>query len=173
MAINQLEVLKHNLITQNEQGKALVEMIEKVEGIESNVINVRDEVVELKNDVKKDLNDMRNRITIDYESQKELQSIVKKKSNKIAKEHYGEPEEYGAEIRELSGYATRFLWSALKDKYRITRFTSLRQVDFKEGKDFLKNVVLGKDFINSYEQWKYQRAKKRQRELKQLNGDTK
>lgn len=158
--------LRHSMEKSKAQDNALEVVINRMEEIESNVIGVRDEVLVLKNEVKGDLDDMRNRITIDYECQKTLQSIVKRKSNAIAVDHYEDYEKFGAEIRELSGYATRILWGIFKKRYFLTRYTSLRQVDYEKGKDFLKDINLGSDFINNYKQWKYQRAKKREREAK-------
>lgn len=88
MAINQLEVLRHNLQTQNEQGKALVEMIDRVEGIESNVN-------EKYSEIKGMVTEVRDRVTIDYEGQQVLKSIVWKKSTSIAQSYYEYNDDYG------------------------------------------------------------------------------
>jgi hypothetical protein len=161
MAINQLEVLRHNLQTQNEQGKALVEMIDRVEGIESNVN-------EKYSEIKGMVTEVRDRVTIDYEGQQVLKSIVWKKSTSIAQSYYEYNDDYGAEIKELKGYATRHHWKLLKDYFRVTRYTSIRHVDFDKAKEFLKGIVVDKSFYDEYERWKLERAKKREREIKRL-----
>src|SRR5690625_55717 len=103
MAINQLEIMKHSLKTQNEQGKALIAVIERVEQIENNVNEKYGEIKDIVTEVK-------NRVTIDHEDQQVLKSIVGKKSYDIAKKYYNNNSNYGAEIRELAGYAIRHHW---------------------------------------------------------------
>jgi len=164
MAINHLEVLKHNLKTQNEQGEALIKVIERVEKIESNMNEKYTEVKDI-------VDEVRNRVTIEYEDQQVLRSIVGKKSGKIARDYWGDSKKYGAEIREMKGYATRHHWRQLKDYFRVTRYTSIRHVDFEKAKEFVRNVKLDKSFIAEYEEWRYQRIKKKQREQKMLENE--
>src|SRR5690625_2218681 len=114
-SVDHLTVLKFNLERQNDQANALIQIIEKVEQIESNVNEKYSEVKEI-------VNEVRDRVTIDHEDQQELKSIVAKKSYAIANDYYGDKEEYGAEIRELAGYAIRRHWKMLKDYFRVTRY---------------------------------------------------
>lgn len=162
MAINQLDVLKHSLKTQNEQGKALIAVIERVESIERNVEDKYNEMAGMVTEVK-------NRVYIEYEDQKELQSIVAKKSQAIAKKKYGEG--FEAEFRELVGYARRHIWKQLKDHFSVTRYTSIRHVDRDKAKEYVRGIELGQSFLMDYEQWRYQRAKKRERELDLLKNN--
>ena len=158
--------LKHSLEKSKAQDTALEVVLNRMEMIEGNVLEVRDEVVQHKDEVIESLNDMKNRITIDYECQRKLQSINAKKSYAVAKEHYEDTEEHGAEIRELAGYATRHQWKMFKKYFSVTRYTSLKQVNFEQGKIFLIGVSLGNEFIKDFYNWKKQRAKKLERELK-------
>lgn len=164
MAVNQLEILKHNLKTQNEHGRALVAVIERVEGVEDNVN-------EKYGEIKAMVTEVRDRVYIEHEDQKELQSIVGKKSYAIAGEYYNNDDDYGAEIREMAGYAIRHHWKTLKKEFKISRYTSIRHVDRMRAKEFARNIELGKEFLNSYKKWKIQRIKKKQRETESLKGD--
>lgn len=163
MAVNQMEVLKHNLKTQQTQGEALIEVIERVEHIESNMN-------EKYSEVKSIVNEVRDRVTIEYEDQQVLRSIVSRRSGKVAKYYWGDFDKYGAEIREMKGHATREHWKQLKEYFRVTRYTSIRHVDFERAKEFLNHVKLDKSYIEEYEQWRYQRIKKKQREQKMLDN---
>ncbi|HLR92345.1 MAG TPA: ORF6C domain-containing protein [Atopostipes sp.] len=158
MAINQMEAIKFNLKRQNEQANALIQVIERIEEIES---NMNEKYVEVKDMV----DEIRDRVYIEHEDQKELQSIVSKKSYAIAKEYFNNDDDYGAEIRELAGYAMRHHWKLLKKHFNVTRYTSIRHVDREKAKEFVRNIRLDNVFLSGYEEWRLQRAKKREREM--------
>lgn len=159
-----MEAIKFSLKRQNDQAEALIKVIERVERIESNVNEKYAEVKEI-------VDEVRNRVHIEHEDQKILRSIVARNAYEIAREYYGNSDEYGAEIRELAGYAIRHQWKLLKNYFRVTRYTSIRHVDAEKAKEFVEGIVLDKSFLSEYEQWRYQRAKKRQRELELVKND--
>ena len=158
MATNQMEVIRFNLKRQNEQADALIEVIDRVEKSESNVNDKFSKMSVM-------LDDVKDSVTIYYDEQKQLQSIVSKKANRFAKDYYDYDENYGAEIRELAGYAIRIQWKLLKERFRLARYTSLRRVDFEDGKEFLGNIQLNDSFITNFKKWKAQKMKKQEREL--------
>src|SRR5690625_1368123 len=158
MAIQEMQAIKFNLRRQNEQAEALIQVIERVEQIESNVNEKYEKVTEV-------VEEVRNRVYIEYEDQKELQSIVAKKANEVANEKYGDMPDHGAEFRELVGYARRHVWKKLKNYFNVTRYTSIRHVDRDEAKEYARSISLGDSFLMEYDKWRYQRAKKKQREM--------
>lgn len=157
MSVNEMEAIKFNLKRQNDQAEALIQVIERVEQIESNV----NEKYEKVNDI---VEEVRNRVYIEHEDQKQLQSIVGKKAHEVAKRRYGNNREFGAEFRELVGYARRHVWKKLKNHFNVTRYTSIRHVDRDEAKQYAREITLDNSFLMEYEQWRLQRAKKRERE---------
>lgn len=164
MAINEMEAIKFNLKRQNEQAEALIQVIERVEEIESNVNEKYEKITEI-------VEEVRNRVYLEHEDQKQLQSIVGRKAYQVAKARYGDSREYGAEFRELVGYARRRVWKRLKEHFNVTRYTSIRHVDREEAKRYAKSITLDNSFLMDYEQWRLQNAKKKARELKQLEGE--
>lgn len=157
MAINQMEVLKHSLQTQNEQGKALIAVIERVEQIETNVNKKYEEVTEI-------VDEVRNRVHLEEADANRIKSIVGKKAHAIAKVKYPNKDEYGAEYLELVGYARREVYKRLKTHFNVTKYTAIRHVDRESAISFVESIVLDSEFLNRYEQWRYNRIKKAQRE---------
>lgn len=167
------QFLRHSLEKSKAQDTALEAVINRMESIEGNVLAIRDEVAGV-------LKQVKDSVYIYYEEQKQLQSHVGKQANDLAQDHYNQDEipredreDYGAEIRELAGYATRKQWRALKDEFKVTRYSSIRRVDFDSAIHFLKDFPMGDAFIAEFKQWKEQRRRKQEREEllnKKLDG---
>ena len=156
-----MEILKHNLITQNEQGKALVAVIERMERIESSVNTKHEEITEI-------VEEVRNRIHLEEADAYRIRSIVGKKSSEIAKIKYPDIKEYQAEYLELVGYARREIYKRLKTHFNVTKYTAIRHVDREQAIGFVESIQLGNDFLHRYEEWRYQRIKKNNRDKEQL-----
>lgn len=157
MAVNQMEVLKHSLRTQNEQGKALIAVIERVEKIETNVNKKYAQVTEI-------VEEVRNRVHLEEADANRIKSIIGRKSYAIAKVKYPDKDKYGAEYLELVGYARREIYKRLKTHFNVTKYTAIRHVDREQAISFVESIKLGDDFLHRYEQWRYDRIKKQQRE---------
>lgn len=157
MAINQMEILKHNLVTQNEQGKALIAVIERVEKIETNVNKKYEQITEV-------VEEVRNRVHLENADARKISSIVGKKAHAISSVRYPNKKEYGAEYLELVGYARREVYKRLKGHFNVTSYTAIRHVDRLEAFEYVESINLDSAFIKDYEQWRYQRIKKAQRE---------
>lgn len=160
------QFLRHSLEKSKAQDAALEAVINRMESIEGNVLAIRDEVAGV-------LKQVKDSVYIYYEEQKQLQSIVGKQADEVARDHYNQDEipwedreDYGAEIRELAGYATRKQWTALKDSFEVTRYSSIRRVDFDSAMQFLNDFPMDEAFKAEFERWKAQRTRKREREAR-------
>lgn len=112
-------------------------------------------------------------VYIYYEEQKQLQSIVGERASDYAYVFYSQDdipwedrEDYGAEIRELSGYTMRKMWKALKDRFDVSRYSSIRRVDFDAAVRFLKDFPFDGSFEAGFKKWKEQRQRKAEREAR-------
>lgn len=157
MAINQMDVLKHSLQTQNEQGKALIAVIERIEKIETNVNQKHEEMNEM-------LVEVRDRVHLEEADANRIKSIVSQKAHAVASVRYPNKDEYGAEYLELVGYARREVYKRLKTHFNVTKYTAIRHVDRENAISFVESIVLDGEFLHRYEQWRYNRIKKQQRE---------
>lgn len=155
--IDEMETLKFSLERQNKQGEALVKVIERVEKIESNMNKKYDRMSGM-------LKEVENRVHLEDADATRIKSIVAKKSHKIAKAKYPNNKDYGAEFLELVGYARRHVYKRLKEHFNVTKYTAIRHVDREQAINFVESITLSDKFLDDYEQWRYQRIKKSQRE---------
>jgi|SRR5699024_2105893 len=155
--VNSMEALKFSLARQNEQAEALIAVIERVEEIESNMNEKYDRMSGMVKEVE-------NRVHLEEADANMIKSIVGSKAHAIAKKHYPDTNSYGAEYLELVGYARREVYGKLKKHFNVTKYTAIRHVDREQALSFVESIVLGNEFLNRYEQWRYNRIKKQQRE---------
>lgn len=161
MTVNQLEVLKHSLQTQNEQGKALIAVIERVEQVETNVNKKYEQINEV-------VEEVRNRVHLEEADANRIKSIVSSKAHAVSKVKYPNTDSFRAEYLELVGYARREVYKRLKTHFNVTKYTAIRHVDRESAINFVESIVLDSEFLHRYEQWRYDRIKKVQREKELL-----
>lgn len=161
--LNTMEAIKFNIQRQNEQGNALVQVIDRVEEIESNMNKKYDRMSGM-------LKEVENRVHLEDADADKIKSIVGKKSHEVAKRKYPDTKEYGAEYRELVGYARRHVYKKLKGYFNVTKYTAIRHVDREKAFDYVESIVLDGSFLHDYEQWRHQRIMKKKRELETLQN---
>lgn len=141
-----------------------------IEAILVEMKGIRDEVKSDVKDVKEMVVEVRNRVHLEEADANKIKSIVGKKAHAISKQKYSDTKEYGAEYLELVGYARRHVYKRLKEHFNVTKYTAIRHVDREKAINFVSSIVLGSEFLQEYEQWRYQRIKKREREMNALKG---
>lgn len=141
-----MEVIKFNLQRQNDQGQALVQMIERVESIESNVENVQEDINHKFSEMSSMLQKVEDSVTLTYEEQKELQSTVFKLSINLAKESFNGEAVSKKEFSDQVGKFRRSTWKKLKERMNVPRYSSIRRIDFDDSLDFVNSLKM-KDFL--------------------------
>lgn len=138
--INQpMEIIKFNLQRQNEQGEALVQVINRVEEIQEDVNNKFSEMSSM-------LQKVEDSVTLTYEEQKELQSIVFKLSINLAKESFNGEEVSKDTFSKQVGKFRRSIWKKLKEQMNVPRYSSIRRIDFEDSLKFVNSLKM-KDFL--------------------------
>lgn len=161
MSKNMISFVEHSLEKSRAQDGAIEALIVEMK-------DIRNEVKEDVKDVKEMVIEVRNRVHLEEADANKIKSIVGKKAHAISKSVYPNLKEYGAEYLELVGYARREVYKRLKGHFNVTKYTAIRHVDRLKAIGFVESIVLGDMFLSNYEQWKYQRAKKRERELNSI-----
>lgn len=135
--IQAMDVIKQSLVTQNEQGKALIAVIERMEEQERRVDGKINEVEVLVDKVSKE-------ITINYEEQKQIQSLVSTKAGEFAEEHLSNLGKGFSDnlYKAWKGLFIRKIYSKLKTRMNVVRYTAVKRVDFEVVKYFLENLSL-------------------------------
>lgn len=145
--VHQLSILKKSLQRQNDQGTQMMEIVNHMMGIENRVENTEVRINERVSGFEETLEEALERISIDYDQQKEIQSIVNSKANELTQRYYrnGMPETVPNKFhddlfKKKKGRYIRSIYSKLKSNFNVVRYTALRSVDFKNAKDFLMNI---------------------------------
>lgn len=134
-----MEVIKFNLQRQNEQGEALVQVINRVEEIKEDVDDKFSEMSSM-------LQKVEDSVTLTYEEQKELQSTVFKLSINLAKESFNGEAVSKKEFSDQVGKFRRSTWKKLKERMNVPRYSSIRRIDFDDSLDFVNSLKM-KDFL--------------------------
>lgn len=132
-----MDVLKQSLVTQNEQGKALIAVIERMEEQERRVDGKITQVESLVEKVSKE-------ITINYEEQKRIQSIVSTKANTFAEEHLTNLGQGFSDnlFKAWKGLFIRKIYSKLKTKMNVVRYTAVKREEFELAVNFIEDLAL-------------------------------
>ena len=84
---NSTIALIHTLETQGKQSEALVSLLREMGNVKEEMIELKDEVKEHVNESRSLYEKMSEQVTITYEEQKELRSIVSKLAISLTEEH--------------------------------------------------------------------------------------
>lgn len=178
---NGIEALKFSLKRQNEQGNAMMEMLDEVQEIKNEVKQTESNIQKIDNDmnekiekVNDSLERMENSVELQGSEADEIQSIIYRKAHELAIIKFPDMDDYGAEYRELNGYARRRLYKKLKTHFNVNSYSKIRHVDFEDAKDYAQSIKFDNSFFHEFKKWKDQKLKKEQRErAKQKENENK
>lgn len=137
------EALILTLQRQNEQGKALVEVLQNVMQIEANVtaseerVNTKIEQIEALTDK------LSEQLTISYDEQQEIRSIVNRIATDMTKSHQSkESKEYSNNLfKAWKGRFISRIYAKLKIRMNVVRYTAIRKIDFSEAYNFVSELT--------------------------------
>ena len=130
--------LIHTLQTQQNQGQALIQALEKVYEIEDKMTDFESKLDEARALV----NDATKQITINYEEQKEVQSIVAKIAQDATKEHEKKLDaKFGDNLfKAWKGRFINLIYKYIKRRMNVVRYTAVKRIDFNELKMYLDTL---------------------------------
>lgn len=94
------------------------DMTEKVEEVQIMVQEVRDSV------------------TLTDTECYQLQNAVRLKSNELTKHRYKESDE---NFKDMVGRYRRMIWSKMKERFEVAKYSHIRRIDFEDSIDFVRN----------------------------------
>lgn len=95
-----------------------LDMTEKVEEVQFMVQEVRDSV------------------TLTDTECYQLQNAVRLKSNELTKHRYKESDE---NFKDMVGRYRRMIWSKVKERFEVAKYSHIRRIDFEDSIDFVRN----------------------------------
>lgn len=128
---NELEQLENTIQSQ-------LNIVREMKQIKQEVINSEQRMIKLVEKVSKE-------ITINYEEQKQIQSVVSTQANAFAEEHLNN---LGGNFsnnlfKAWKGLFIRKIYSKLKTRLNVVRYTAVRREEFETTMMFLENLTLG------------------------------
>lgn len=137
--VSRLHVIQETLKRQNELGQQMEVMVGEMIKLKTDVI---EEVTEMRSLV----SSVKEEITINYEQQKAIQSIIQSKSINFTETYFASgygnvDEKYRDDLfKKKKGQFTHALYKRLKTHFNIPRYTSIKKIDFENTKEFLKSI---------------------------------
>ena len=130
--------LIHTLQTQQNQGQALIQALEKVYEIEDKMTDFESKLDEARALV----NDATKQITINYEEQKEVQSAVSKIAQEATKEHEKKLDTKFSDnlFKAWKGLFINLIYKYIKRRMNVVRYTAVKRIDFNELKMYLDTL---------------------------------
>lgn len=129
-----LEVLQFTLQRQDDQSKVMQEVI-------TAVIEVRDEMVEMRDETKKQFELMKDENKITRRQSGKLKSVVGKQAAKLTNALFGK--KVSNELfSKKAGHLTRGIYTKLGIRYDVSSYLDIRSIDFEKAKDFVESLEL-------------------------------
>ncbi|MET3828596.1 uncharacterized protein YoxC [Paenibacillus sp. DS2363] len=106
-----------------------------IRGLVDGIRQMQEDVAEKVGEVQMMVQEVRDSVTLTDAECYQLQSLVRKKSNSLTKDRYKESDE---KFKVLVGRYRRMVWSKLKDRFEVAKYSHVRRIDFDDAVDFIK-----------------------------------
>lgn len=152
-----LEALSFTLKRQDLQSEVLQQVIETV-------IQTKDEIVEMKEDISKDIAELRDSIVLNRKESSDIQSAVSKQAWWLTEKFFDKKVSDDLFLAKL-GHFRGIVYKMLKEEFDLPRYCDLKRVDFKRALLFIGGIKLA--HLKTYQL----RLTPRQREIATMNND--
>lgn len=127
---------------QNEQGEALIQVLSQVNEIANRMDQQEKRVDKRIEETEALLDKMSTQVTVTYEEQKNISSIVSRIATECTREHEKQEEtKYSANLfKAWKGRFISRIYAKLKERMDAVRYTSIKRVDYQEALEFLRTI---------------------------------
>ncbi|OMD87777.1 MULTISPECIES: ORF6C domain-containing protein [Paenibacillus] len=123
-----LAVVNQQLQVTEQQGAALRMMFEGLESFKADIIEHKEEVQMM-------VQEVRDSVTLTDAECYQLQHAVRLKSAQLTKDRYKETDE---KFKDIVGRHRRSIWSKLKERFEVAKYSHIRRIDFEDAIEFIK-----------------------------------
>ncbi|WP_339234670.1 ORF6C domain-containing protein [Paenibacillus sp. FSL R5-0517] len=106
-----------------------------IRGLVDGIRQMQEDVAEKVGEVQMMVQEVRDSVTLTDAECYQLQSLVRKKSNSLTKDRYKESDE---KFKDMVGRYRRMIWSKLKERFEVAKYSHVRRIDFDDAVDFIK-----------------------------------
>jgi uncharacterized protein YoxC len=124
-----LSVVERQMQMTESQGLAIRALVEGIKQMHSDVTEKVEEVQMM-------VQEVRDSVTLTDAECFQLQYAVRTKSNTLTKDRYKETDE---KFNVVVGRHRRMIWSKLKDRFSVAKYSHIRRIDFDDSLDFARN----------------------------------
>ena len=125
---------------------------------------MKDDMTKIHTEIKQDVQELRDTITLTDSERSNLQSAVQSKANELTKRFF--KKDVSDDLFLLkSGHFRSVIYKRIKDTFNITSYYKVRRIDFKHAMQVIEMVQLSN--LKGYQL----RLTPRQKEIALLNGD--
>ena len=130
-----MDAIKQTLLTQQEQGQALLQTIEYVQKAESRIDEKVDQTIKL-------VDEVRERVHLDDGQATNIQKKVGRLSWEFATRYFEEKKQSPSHNLFLSkvGQFRGIVYKHLKKNFKVTKYTNIRFIDYKKAMEYLDNI---------------------------------
>lgn len=106
-----------------------------IRGLVDGIRQMQEDVAEKVGEVQMMVQEVRDSVTLTDAECYQLQSLVRKKSNSLTKDRYKESDE---KFKDMVGRYRRMIWSKLKERFEVAKYSHVRRIDFDDAVEFIK-----------------------------------
>ncbi|MGE6578968.1 ORF6C domain-containing protein [Paenibacillus xylanexedens] len=106
-----------------------------IRGLVDGIRQMQEDVAEKVGEVQVMVQEVRDSVTLTDAECYQLQSLVRKKSNTLTKDRYRESDE---KFKDVVGRYRCMIWSKLKERFEVAKYSHVRRIDFEDAADFIK-----------------------------------
>lgn len=106
-----------------------------IRGLVDGIRQMQEDVAEKVGEVQMMVQEVRDSVTLTDSECYQLQSLVRKKSNGLTKDRYKESDE---KFKDMVGRYRRMIWSKLKERFEVAKYSHVRRIDFDDAVEFIK-----------------------------------
>lgn len=134
MKKQELTILKGQVERSNEQGQALLKLVESVE-------EIRDEMYKIHEEVKDDLQDIRDTYPLTNGEISLIKSMVSKKATEFT-DSYFENKVSSELFSKKWGHFIMAIYFKLKRKFGVSTYTIIRHIDAEDAYQYIRNLEM-------------------------------
>ncbi|WP_339309827.1 ORF6C domain-containing protein [Paenibacillus sp. FSL k6-2145] len=105
-----------------------------IRGLVDGIRQMQEDVAEKVGEVQMMVQEVRDSVTLTDAECYQLQSLVRKKSNSLTKDRYKESDE---KFKDLVGRYRRMIWSKLKERFEVAKYSHVRRIEFDDAVEFI------------------------------------
>lgn len=131
-----LTVVERQMQMTEAQGMAIRVLVDGIKQMHSDVTEKVEQAQEKVEEMQMMVQEVRDSVTLTDSECYQLQFAVRMRSNGLTKDRYKETDE---KFNELVGRYRRMIWSKLKDRFSVAKYSHIRRIDFDDALDFANN----------------------------------